>query len=240
MSKIVVCTPTKNRRWSWLFSKTCLGMQIRQPDLWIVVDNSSVPAYDWSVAKDHPLVLYDRVYGVATVGALRNRCLELALENGADYIVFWDDDDYYPPTRISSGVAALETQPSADISASSKMFVLLTRENVFMSVGPYGDTHGTAATYTIRRRYAETHRFPDKRKGEELEFTNHWTAALVQVPAEESIVVMGHRHNTVNKSDLLARPQVYLATVLNADNGKMMVRCRWPLPWEVFRATFSV
>lgn len=238
MSKVVVCTPTKDRRWAWEFSKTCMGMQLRKPDLWIVVDNSSTPAYDWYVATKHPGVLYERIYEPKTIGALRNRCLELALENGADYIVFWDDDDYYPPTRISTGVSALEANPDADISASSKMYVLLTRENVLMTVGPYGEQHGTAATHTIRRRYAETHRFPDKAKGEELEFTGQWTANMIQVPAEEMIVVMGHGRNTVDKSDLLKRPQLYLANVLNADNGKMIVRSRWPLPWEVFRTTF--
>lgn len=240
MSKVVVCTPTSNRRWSWDFSKTCMLMQERKPDLWIILDNSSGPATDWSLSKDHPGVLYERIYGTHTIGALRNRCLELALENGADFIVLWDDDDYYPPTRISSGVSALLKDPHADISASSKMYVLLTRENVLMSVGPYHDKHGTAATYTIRRRYAESHRFPDKAKGEELEFTEHWTANLVQIPAEDVIVVMGHGKNTVDKSDILARPQVYMAKIINADNGRMAVRARWPLPWAVFRTTFSI
>jgi len=217
-----------------------MNMQKLKPDVWVVLDNSTTPAYDWSVAKDYPSVLYERVYEPKTIGALRNRCLEIALEQGADYIVFWDDDDYYPPTRISSGVDALVKHPEGDISAASKMYVLLTRENVLMTVGPYGDRHGTAATYTIRRSYAESHRFLDKARGEELEFTGHWTAKLIQVPAEESIVVMGHSKNTVDKSDLLKRPQVYLAKVLNADNGKMVVRARWPVPWAVFRTTFSV
>jgi glycosyltransferase involved in cell wall biosynthesis len=215
-----------------------MSMQIHAPDLWIIVDNSTTPAQDWSVAKDHPGVLYTRVYEPCTIGTLRNRCIDLALEQGADILVFWDDDDYYPPTRISSGVKALEDSPDADIAASSRMYLLLTRENVLMTVGPYGERHGTAATYTIRRRYAEANRFLDKAKGEELDFTRHWSAALVQVPAEETIVVMGHGRNTVDKSDILRRPTVYRGAVLNGDNGKMAVRARWPLPWEVFRTTF--
>jgi glycosyltransferase involved in cell wall biosynthesis len=215
-------------------------MQTHKPDLWVIVDNSTTPAHDWSVAKDHPGVLYERVYSTHTVGSLRNRCLDLALENGADIIVFWDDDDYYPPTRISSGIKALEANPSAVIAASSKMYVLLTRENVLMTVGPYHDKHGTAATYTIRRSYVETHRFPDKSKGEELDFTDQWTAAMVQVPAEDTIVVMGHGKNTVDKSDIFVRPQVYLGKVINSDNGRMVMRTRWPVPWEVFRTTFLV
>jgi len=238
MSKVVVCTPTKDRRWAWEFSKTCMAMQLHTPDLWIIVDNSTSPALDWSLAKDHPKVLYDRVYEVQSIGALRNRCITLALEHQADIVVFWDDDDYYPPTRISSGIKALQDSPDAEIAASSRMYMLLTRENVLMTVGPYGDTHGTAATYTIRRKYLENNRFPDKARGEELEFTKHWTAKLVQVPAVETIVVMGHGKNTVDKSDILTRPSVYRAVVVNSDNGKMVVRSRWPLPWEVFRTTF--
>jgi glycosyltransferase involved in cell wall biosynthesis len=216
-----------------------MDMQQRKPDLWIVVDNSNTPAYDWSVAKDRSDVLYHRVYGTHTIGALRNICLQLALEQGADYIVFWDDDDYYPPTRISSGLKALESNPDADIAGSSMMYLLLTRENVLMTTGPFGDHHATAATYTLRRRYAETHQFPDKARGEEYEFTGQWTAKITQVPAEDTIVVMGHGRNTVDKSDLLARPHVYKAEILNRDNGKMVMRTRWPVPWDTFRATFS-
>jgi len=237
--KVVACTPTKNRRWAWEFSRTCLDMQIRKPDLWVVLDNSSSPAEDWSVAKDRSNVLYERVYGIKPIGWMRNRCLEIALEQGADYIVFWDDDDYYPPTRISTGIKALEANPDADIAGSSKMFLLLTRENILLETGPFGPTHATAATYTIRRRYAESHRFLDtKARGEELEFTGEWTAKMVQVPPEETIVVLGHGRNTVDKSVLLVTPDLFRAVILNRDNGRMMVRARWPVPWDTFRTTF--
>lgn len=216
-----------------------MDMQIKKPDLWVIVDNSSLPAEDWSVAKGRNGVLYERVYGPRPIGWMRNRCLEIALEQGADYIVFWDDDDYYPPTRISRGIQALEENPRAEISGSSKLYVLLTRENVFLESGPFGKKHATAATWTIRRTYAEVHRFEDTaERGEELYFTEYWSADLVQVPPEDSIVVMGHSRNTVDKSMLLESPNMFLATVLNRDNGKMMFRARWPVPWDTFRTTF--
>ena len=218
-----------------------MDAQIRKPDGWIVVDNSTTPAEDWSVAKSHPSVHYEFVVGEQPIGALRNRCLELALEQGADYIVFWDDDDYYPPQRISSGLETLDAHPTADIAGSSLMYLLLTRENVLMTTGPFHDKHATAATWTIRRSYALTHRFdPEKGKGEEYSFTNGWEANLVHIPnAEHSIVVMGHGRNTVDKSDLLKRPQVYKATILNTDNGRMLFRMRWPVSWALFRETFQ-
>lgn len=235
---IVACTPTANRRWTWEFSKACMLSQIQKPDLWIIVDNSDAPEYDWSASKELPWVMYTRVAGEKTIGALRNHCLGIALAAGADTIVFWDDDDYYPPTRISSGVKALIDNPEADIAASSRMFLFLVRENVMMETGPFSPKHGTAATYTIRRRYAETHKFPDKSRGEELEFTNQWTANLVQVPAEETIVVMGHGRNTVDKSEILRTPKIYNAKIANDVNGKMFFRARWPVPWDLFRSTF--
>lgn len=237
--KVIACTPTKNRRWTWDFSRTCMDMQIRKPDLWVILDNSSTPAEDWSIAKDRSGILYERVYGVKPIGWMRNRCLEIALEQGADFIVFWDDDDYYPPTRISAGIKALEANPDADIAGSSKMTLLLTRENILFETGPFGPTHATAATWTIRRRYAETHTFVEtKTRGEELEFTGEWTAKLVQVPAEETIVVIGHGRNTVDKSMLLSNPAAFRAVLVNRDNGRMMFRARWPVPWDTFRTTF--
>jgi glycosyltransferase involved in cell wall biosynthesis len=238
--KVVVCTPTKNRRWTWEFSCECMRRQILQPAAWVVVDNSTSSETSWNVANYSSLLIYEHVDEEKPIGWLRNRCLELALEQDPDYIVFWDDDDYYPPTRISTGVKALEANPSADIAASSKMHILLVRENVMMVTGPFHDNHGTAATQTVRASYARTHRFnPEKVRGEELDFTMEWKSKMVQVPAEETIVVMGHGRNTVDKSDLLARPRLYNSVVLNSDNGKMLLRTRWPVPWDLWRSTFS-
>jgi glycosyltransferase involved in cell wall biosynthesis len=217
-----------------------MARQVLQPVQWIVVDNSTDPEQDWSPSAQHPLVRYVSIPEPRPIGWLRNRCLELALEMNPDFLVFWDDDDYYPPTRISTGVKSLTAVPTADIAASSAMYVLLVRENVMMRTGPFHDKHGTAATYTIRASYAKTHRFTDaKERGEELDFTESWKANLIQVPSEETIVVMGHGRNTVDKSVLLATPKVYNSVVVNADNGKMMLRTRWPVPWDLWKSTFS-
>ena len=235
---LVVCTPTKNRRWSWEFSKACMDAQTVRPDAWIVVDNSTLPRYDWSPSASHSLVEYHTILEPKSIGWLRNHCMQLALSMGAEFIVFWDDDDYYPPQRIAAGLEGLRSTPTADIAASSHMYVLLTKENALMEVGPFNPQHGTAATYTIRRRYAETHTFPDVSRGEELLFTNQWTAPMVQVPAEKTIVVMGHSRNTVDKSMIYATPQMFKGKMINEVNGKMMFRSRWPVPWGLFRSTF--
>jgi len=216
--------------------------QTRQPDLWVVVDNSSDPNDTWiGIGKDHPRVLYDRVDEPHTIGWMRNRCVDLALKAGAEYLVFWDDDDYYPPRRIEDAIAALEANPAAELAGSSKMYLLVVPENTLMTVGPYGPNHSTAATMVVRRRYAEANRFnPEKEKGEELSFTNGWKAPIVQVNMDTAIVAIGHTRNTVNKSQVVHKPRVFAAESLNDVNGKQVFRMRWPVQWDLFRRTFSV
>lgn len=237
--KVIVCTPTYNRRWAYAFSRDCLNKQIEKDWIWIVVDNSDDQEKDWSFVQGDPRIDYTKIEGKQPIGWLRNKCIEIASKYTFDYLVFWDDDDYYPPTRISSGIYALEKNSNAEISGSSRMYLLLSRENVMMITGPFQQNHSTAATWTIRKRYLEKHRFVDsKGRGEEFEFTREWTTPMAQVPSEECIVVMGHSHNTVNKSMILESPQSYRADILNADNGRMMFRSRWPVDWSLWKSTF--
>jgi glycosyltransferase involved in cell wall biosynthesis len=191
------------------------------------------------VAED-PRVVYKKVEGDLPVGAMRNLCIEEALKHPFEYLVFWDDDDYYPPTRISSGIAAIEANPGAEMSGCTRLFILLVRENAMLVAGPFHDKHATAATWTIRRKYVEDHRFdPTKRRGEEVSFTLDWKANLVQVPKpEEIMVVMGHAHNTVDKSDLFKSPNKYRATIKETANAKMYFRSNWPVNWDLWKKTF--
>lgn len=239
---IVACTPTKNRGWTLDFSVSCMKAQTRKPDLWVVLDNSSNSNETWSaISEAYPGVVYERVEESHPIGWMRNRCIEIALEKGAEYIVFWDDDDYYPPRRIEDAVVALEANPNAEIAGSSKMYLLVLPENTLMSVGPYGENHCTGATMVVRRRYAEANRFnPVKEKGEELSFTNGWKAPVIQVNMETAIVAIGHHRNTVNKSQVVHRPTMFAASSLNDINGKQVFRSKWPVQWDLFRRTFSV
>jgi len=240
---VCVCIPTRNRRWTQDFSLSCMNRQDLQPTVWIVLDASDSDDQAWNRSLLPSHAVYARIEN-KPIGEMRNRCIAMALEHEWEYLVFWDDDDYYPPTRISSGVKALKATPDADIAASSKMYLFLTRENVLLTSGPFHDNHGTAATYTIRRRYFDKNRFdPKKTMAEELSFTREWTAKMVQVNSEETIVVMGHPQNTVDKSQILKDPAMFMSKVVNDVNGKQVFRSRWSLPqsqWDLWKSTFSV
>jgi len=237
---IVACTPTRNRGWTQAFSEACMRAQTLKPDLWIVLDNTQGEG-GWVSSE---MVTLHRHAEPLTIGQMRNKCLELALETNCEFIVFWDDDDYYPPMRIQVGVEALQAKPMAEIAGSSFMYMMLTELNALMAVGPYQDKHATAGTWTLRRRYAVNNRFDVTRTfGEEASFTYNWNANLIQVDAEKTIVVMGHKGNTVSKTDVFWNPERYLAKVVNNINGKQAFRSRWSLTpevWDLWRTTFSV
>ena len=227
------------------FSVACMKQQTVMPDMWIICDNSDESEPLWEDMNIEVPMTIVRVSAQQTIGMMRNLCIAHALKHNPDYIVFWDDDDYYHPERIQQNIEALQKNPTADISASTKMFMLLTRENVLMTTGPFGEKHGTAATFCIRADYARNNRFDGtKTRGEEVSFTKMWTANLVQVEnPEKMIVVMGHSKNTVNKSDLLARPKLYNAAILDDANGRMRFRMQWNVSsqvWDLFRKAFSV
>ena len=62
---------------------------------------------------------------------------------------------------------------------------------------------------------------------------------MVQLNPEDVIVVMGHNRNTVSKSELAIRPATFNAKFVNADNGRMVFRMRWPVRWDLWKQTFS-
>lgn len=214
--------------------------QTMKPDLWIVLDNTQGEG-GW---KESELITLHRHAEPLTIAQMRNTCIELAIKAGCEFIVFWDDDDYYPPARIQIGVDALKDKPSADIAGCSLMHLMLTELNALMTVGPYQDKHATAGTWTLRRRYAMNNTFDvTKTFGEEASFTHGWKANLIQVDPHQTIVVMGHKGNTVSKTQVFWEPEKFLAKVVNTINGKQAFRSRWNLTpelWDLWRTTFSV
>jgi len=245
-SLVVVCTPTCNRRFSLEFSSLCMKRQTYQNLHWVIVDNSTEDGKSWEPIKDMPglpPVTYLRVPEKKPIGHLRNVCLDAALPLNPEYIAFWDDDDYYVPTRIEKSVEALVKNPTADIVGCEVLTVFLAKENVMMETGPYGRNHSTAATYVFRASIATKRRFDAAAtKAEEGSFTRDWTLPMVMIPGHEVILVIGHHMNTVNKNQMLENPAKFAARIVNSANAKNLVRYMWFKKdtelWDCFRRTF--
>jgi hypothetical protein len=211
--------------------------------VWIVIDNSDTPEQSWEVSRTHPKVVYTHVDGKRPIGELRNICIQEALFTDADYIAFWDDDDFYVPQRLSHALKVLGEKSDCEYVGCSELHLLLVRENVIVKVGPYGENHSTAASWVMRRSYAEKNRFDNlATKGEEASFMKNWRTKMAMIAPTDCILVMGHSTNTCNKSQVRTKAAQFMSKDVNASNGKMVARIQWfksPAVWAQFQSTFS-
>ena len=221
----------------------CFDRQDYSDLVWIIVDNSDTLEQSWDVSRTHSKVLYTRVEGKRPIGELRNICIVEALKTDADYLAFWDDDDFYVPHRFSHAIRTLNANPECLYVGCSELFLLLVRENVVIKVGPYGENHSTAASWVMRRAYAETNKFdPTATKGEESLFMRNWKTKMAMIEPTDCILVMGHSGNTVDKSQVRIKAAQFMSKDVNSANGKMIARMQWfksPEVWAQFQSTFS-
>ena len=68
-----------------------------------------------------------------------------------DFIVYMDDDDYYPPCRISHAIDMLLKNPKALCAGSSEIYIYFKDINQMIQFGPYGPNHATAGTFAFRK-----------------------------------------------------------------------------------------
>ncbi len=122
-----------------------------------------------------------------------------------DYIAIFDDDDYYPPCRLSHGVAQLRANPQYALAGSSRLFIYAVKTGLIYQVGPFGANHATAATLIYTRTYGLTHDFGQGHCAEETVFTKQFTEPLLQLDPRQTILVMAHGANTIDKHPFLTQ-----------------------------------
>jgi glycosyltransferase involved in cell wall biosynthesis len=104
MPLVSVCTPTFNRRPFVPAMLQCFAHQTYPRDRmeWVIIDDGTDPIED--LVASHPCVKYFRLEEKISLGKKRNLMHEKAR---GDIIVYMDDDDYYPPERVSHAVDTL-------------------------------------------------------------------------------------------------------------------------------------
>ena len=120
-----------------------------------------------------------------------------------DIIICMDDDDYYPPTRVSHAVYMLQ-KSSALIAGCSQAYIYFYQTGQFFQFKRvFGKSHSTNNCMAYKRAYLENHQhLPGLAKGEESSFTNDFTEPMEQLDPMKTIVISGHGTNTVDKSKL--------------------------------------
>ena len=175
---------------------------------WIIVDDGSDPIED--LVKDIPQVKYHRYHDKLTLGKKRNIMHEVS---EGSIIVYMDDDDYYPPERVSHAVEMLMQHPKALCAGSSEMLIYFKHIDELYKFGPYGPNHATAATFAFRRDLLKETRFNDEAAlAEEKEFLKDYTVPFVQLEPKKTILVFSHIHNSFDKRKLLENPNPRFVT----------------------------
>jgi hypothetical protein len=122
-------------------------------------------------------------------------------------IVYMDDDDYYPPERISHAVDMLQENRDAMCAGSSEIYIYFKHLKQLKQFGPYGPSHATAGTFAFRAELLKTSRYEETAAvAEERAFLKDYTVPFVQLDPMKTILVFSHEHNTFDKRKLLANP----------------------------------
>lgn len=198
---VSICTPTFNRRPFIKSMIECFNHQTYPKDRmeWIIIDDGTDKIED--LVKDIPQVKYFSYDEQMVLGKKRNIMHEKSI---GEILVYMDDDDYYPPERVSHAVEMLLSHPKSLCAGSSEMYIYFKHISKMYQFGPYGAKHGTAGTFAFKRELLKDHSYNnDHAIGEEKEFLKDYTVPFVQLEPKKTILVFSHIHNTFDKKILL-------------------------------------
>jgi hypothetical protein len=171
---------------------------------WIIVDDGTDKIEDLVKAANIPQIKYFAIDGKMNLGKKRNFMHE---KTRGSIIVYMDDDDYYPPNRVSHAVDRLQQNPKALCAGSSELYIYFKDLKKMYQCGPYGPNHATAGTFAFRRELLNQTRYEDHASlAEEKAFLKNYTIPFVQLDPMKSILVFSHNHNTFDKRKLLENP----------------------------------
>ena len=203
---VSVCTPTFNRRPFIEIMIKCFDSQDYPKNKmeWIIIDDGTDPIED--LVKSHPSVKYFKYDEKMTLGKKRNI---MHKKSCGDIIIYMDDDDFYPPQRVSHAVERLTENPNVLCAGSSEMYIYFKdnkycKGNNMVQFGPYGPNHATAGTFAFKRKLLKDTKYnEDACLAEEKEFLKDYTVPFVQLDPLKTILVFSHSHNTFDKRTLL-------------------------------------
>jgi glycosyltransferase involved in cell wall biosynthesis len=199
--KVSLCTPTFNRRPFYPCLIKCIEQQNYPKDKieWIIIDDGTDKIED--LVSHLPYVKYFKYDDKMNLGKKRNLMHE---KSKGDIIIYMDDDDYYPPERISHAVKTLQDNPKILVAGSSVLYIYFKHISQMYKFGPYGPTHSTAASFAFRRELLlQTSYDENASLAEEKKFLKDYSIPLVQLDPLKTILVFSHIQNTFDKKKLL-------------------------------------
>jgi ADP-heptose:LPS heptosyltransferase/SAM-dependent methyltransferase len=188
--------PTADRRPFVPGAIACFLRQDYAPRELVIVDDGADAVGDLVPAD--PRIRYLRTEPGLTLGAKRNRA---CAEARGEVVAHWDDDDWYPPDRLSRQVAALQAR-GADVCGSSRVYYRDAAgghawEYVY---GASGRPWVGGNTLAYRRTAWERTPFPAVRVAEDSRFVWSHAASRVADLADPGLCIAAiHPGNTSPK-----------------------------------------
>jgi len=203
---VSICTPTFNRRPFIPTMFECFRNQTYPKDRieWIIVDDGTDRIRDLVESSGITQIKYFEMPKKVSLGEKRNYMHSKAT---GTIIVYMDDDDYYPPERVSHAVEKLMDNKQALCAGSSEIYIYFKHIKKMIQFGPYGPNHATAGTFAFRAELLKQTRYQDNAAvAEEREFLKGYTIPFIQLDPMKTILCFSHEQNTFDKRKLLDNP----------------------------------
>ena len=119
-----------------------------------------------------------------------------------DIIICMDDDDYYPPDRVSHAVESLENSTYL-IAGCSDIYLYEYFMGKLYKFKGFHDKHTTNNCMAYKKEYLKNHKYDSGLDmAEEKSFTNDFKEPMVQLKSNKCIISSSHNYNTFNKREL--------------------------------------
>ena len=204
LPRVSICTPTFNRRpfFKGLISSVLSQKYPKELIEWVIVDDGTDKIGD--LVKDIPFVKYISVDERMPLGKKRNFMHEKCeFKEDEAIVVYMDDDDFYPPERVSHSVDKL-IHSNALCSGASELYIWFNTLNKMYKFGPYGPNHATAGTFAFKRKLLKSSHYEDSAVlAEEKHFLKDYTVPFIQLDPLKTILVFSHEQNTFDKRRLI-------------------------------------
>jgi glycosyltransferase involved in cell wall biosynthesis len=199
---VSICTPTFNRRPFIQTMFQCFKNQDYPKERmeWIIVDDGTDKIKDLIETSNIPQIRYFEIEKKLALGAKRNY---MHKHVKGSIIVYMDDDDYYPPERVSHAVEMLQKNEKALCAGASEIYLYFKTMGKMIQAGPYGPNHATAGTFAFKTELLKDTKYNDNAAlAEERAFLKDYTVPFVQLDPMKTILVFSHEHNTFDKREM--------------------------------------
>ena len=198
---VSICTVTYQRPGLLELLEQRIRSQTYPPNKiqWVILDDSPEPHQRYQKMTGDPTkpaIKYIHLSEKLPLGKKRN---ESHLYCDGDIIVYMDDDDFYPPSRIQHAVHSL-MDSEKEIAGSSTLPILCIDNADFSMSKSVSENHLSPGTFAFKRSYLENHSYTEEDMfEEERDFLNNYTTPIIQLDPFQTILCISHDSNTNKK-----------------------------------------